>query len=171
VPTPDHQDYAASFTAIAAFQAGLAQLVGIIRSAAYCTVCRRRHTVHKVSNVLNKVALSVQVNMKADLREIYGAPTRAAAEAAIDVFAKKYEAKYDRAVVCLTKDRQCPAYILRLPSRALGSSSHVKPDRERVCDSSAPNRADQGISVGNHRQAHGVQAGHRGGENLATIAR
>jgi hypothetical protein len=26
--------------------------------------------------VLNKVALSVQVNMKADLREIYGAPTR-----------------------------------------------------------------------------------------------
>jgi hypothetical protein len=35
--------------------------------------------------VLNKVALSVQVNMKADLREICGAPTRAAAEAAIDV--------------------------------------------------------------------------------------
>jgi putative transposase len=32
--------------------------------------------------VLNKVALSVQVNMKADLREIYGAPTRAIAEAA-----------------------------------------------------------------------------------------
>jgi hypothetical protein len=29
--------------------------------------------------VLNKVALSVQVNMKSDLREIYGAPTRAAA--------------------------------------------------------------------------------------------
>jgi hypothetical protein len=34
--------------------------------------------------VLNKVALSVQINMKADLREIYGAPTRAAAEAAIE---------------------------------------------------------------------------------------
>ena len=48
--------------------------------------------VHKTTNVLNKVALSVQVNMKADLREIYGAPTRAAAEAAIDVFADKYGA-------------------------------------------------------------------------------
>ena len=30
--------------------------------------------------------------MKADLREIYGAPTRAIAEAAIDVFAEKYGA-------------------------------------------------------------------------------
>jgi transposase-like protein len=65
----------------------------------------QRCWVHKVANVLNKVAFSVQINMKADLREIYGAPTRAAAEAAIDVFAEKYGAKYDRAVACLTKDR------------------------------------------------------------------
>ncbi len=50
----------------------------------------QRCWVHKTANVLNKVALSVQVNMKTDLREIYGAPTRAAAEAAIDVFAGKY---------------------------------------------------------------------------------
>ena len=52
-----------------------------------CTLCRCRHKIHKTANVLNKVALSVQANMKTDLREIYGAPTRAAAEAAIDVFA------------------------------------------------------------------------------------
>ena len=66
----------------------------------------QRCWVHKTANVLNKVALSVQVNMKADLREIYGAPTRAAAEAAIDGFADKYGAKYDKAVACLTKDRE-----------------------------------------------------------------
>src|SRR6201987_419549 len=66
----------------------------------------QRCWVHKTANVLNKVALSVQINMKADLREIYGAPTRAAAEAAIDVFADKYSAKYDKAVACLTKDRE-----------------------------------------------------------------
>jgi hypothetical protein len=36
----------------------------------------QRCWVHKTANVLNKVALSVQINMKADLREIYGAPTR-----------------------------------------------------------------------------------------------
>jgi putative transposase len=35
----------------------------------------QRCWVHKTANVLNKVALSVQVNMKADLREIYGAST------------------------------------------------------------------------------------------------
>ena len=66
----------------------------------------QRCWVHKTANVLNKVALSVQLNMKADLREIYGAPTRAAAEVAIDVFADKYGAKYDKAVTCLTKDRE-----------------------------------------------------------------
>src|SRR3979409_1184851 len=66
----------------------------------------QRCWVHKIANVLNKVALSVQINMKADLREIYGAPTRAAAEAAIEVFADKYGARYDKAVACLTKDRE-----------------------------------------------------------------
>jgi putative transposase len=66
----------------------------------------QRCWVHKTANVLNKVALSVQVNMKADLREIYGAPTRVAAEMAIDVFTDKYGAKYGKAVACLTKDPQ-----------------------------------------------------------------
>src|SRR6478672_11966343 len=66
----------------------------------------QRCWVHKTANVLNKVALSVQVNMKADLREIYGASTRATAEVAIDVFAEKYGAKYDKAVVCLTQDQE-----------------------------------------------------------------
>jgi len=65
----------------------------------------QRCWVHKAANVLNKVALSVQVTMKADLREIHGAPTRAAADAAIGVFVEKYGAKYPKAVDCLTKDR------------------------------------------------------------------
>ena len=38
----------------------------------------QRCWVHKTANVLNKVALSVQINMKADLREIYGAATATA---------------------------------------------------------------------------------------------
>jgi len=71
----------------------------------------QRCWVHKTANVLNKVALSVQVNMKADLREIYGASTRAAAEAAIDVFADKYTARYEKAVACLTKDREALAFF------------------------------------------------------------
>jgi putative transposase len=60
---------------------------------------------HKVLNVLNKVPKSVQANMKADLREIRDAPDRATAEVAIAIFIDKYEAKYPKAVDCLTKDR------------------------------------------------------------------
>ena len=57
----------------------------------------QRCWVHKVANVLNKVPKSVQPAMKADLREIYSAPDRAAAEKAITVFAEKYGAKYAKA--------------------------------------------------------------------------
>src|SRR5579859_6935809 len=76
----------------------------------------QRCWVHKTANVLNKVALSVQVNMKIDLREIYGAPTRAAAEVVIDVFADKYNAKHDKAVACLTKDREALLAFFDFPA-------------------------------------------------------
>ena len=64
----------------------------------------QRCWVHKTMNVLDKVPLSVQANMKKDLHEVCWAPDRASAEAAIAVFAEKYRAKYGRAVACLTKD-------------------------------------------------------------------
>jgi putative transposase len=66
----------------------------------------QRCWVHKTANVLDKVPKSVQPAMKADLREIHGAPTSAAAEAALTVFVEKYGAKYPRAAACLTKDRE-----------------------------------------------------------------
>ena len=66
----------------------------------------QRCWVHKAANLLNKVPKSVQPAMKADLREIHGAPTRAAAEAALDVFVEKYGTKYARAAACLIKDRE-----------------------------------------------------------------
>ena len=65
----------------------------------------QRCWVHKTANVLNKVPKSMQATMKADLREIHGAPTRAAADVAIGVFVEKYGAKYAKAAECLTKDR------------------------------------------------------------------
>ena len=94
---------------------------------------RQRCWVHKTANVLNEVALSVQVNMKIDLREIYGAPTRAAAEAAIDVFADKYNAKHDKAVACLTKDREALLAFFDFPAEHW-DHLRVKSDRERVRD-------------------------------------
>jgi transposase-like protein len=69
------------------------------------TTRHQRCTVHKTANVLDKLPKSVQPAAKSDLREIWKAPDRATAEAAIANFAEKYGAKYDRAVNCLVKDR------------------------------------------------------------------
>src|SRR5215472_2392234 len=56
----------------------------------------QRCWVHKTVNVLDKVPLSVQATMNKDMREVYWAPNRASADAAIDVFAEKYRAKSAR---------------------------------------------------------------------------
>ena len=78
--------------------------------------------------MLNKVALSVQANMKTDLREIYGAPTRAAAEAAIDVFADK-----------------------DFPAEHWDHLRTSNPIEERIRDGASSNRANKGSPVGNAR--------------------
>jgi transposase-like protein len=70
------------------------------------TTRHQRCTVHKTANVLDKLPRSIQPAAKADLREIWTAPDRASAEAAMATFAEKYAAKYPKAVLCLTKDRQ-----------------------------------------------------------------
>jgi len=69
------------------------------------TTRHQRCTLHKTVNVLDKLPKSVQPAAKADLREVWTAPDRATAEAAIATFADKYAAKYEKAVACLVKDR------------------------------------------------------------------
>jgi len=66
----------------------------------------QRCWLHKSVNVLNKVPKSVQPGMKAALREIYLAPTRAQAEVAIDLFEEAYGARYPKAAACLRKDQR-----------------------------------------------------------------
>jgi transposase-like protein len=66
----------------------------------------QRCWVHKTSNVLNKLPRSVQPAAKQDLREIWTAPDRATAEAALATFAEKYAPKYGKAVACLIKDQE-----------------------------------------------------------------
>jgi transposase-like protein len=66
----------------------------------------QRCWVHKFGNVLNHFPKSMQPAVTADLREISPAETRAAARAAIETYKEKYAAKYERGVVCLTKDTE-----------------------------------------------------------------
>ena len=69
------------------------------------TTRHQRCTVHKTANILDKMPKSVQPAAKSDLREVWAAPDRATAEAAVATFAEKYGAKYEKAVTCLVKDR------------------------------------------------------------------
>jgi transposase-like protein len=77
----------------------------------------QRCWVHKTANVLNKLPKSVHPAAKADLREIWQAETRVDAEAAVTTFAAKYGAKYDRAVTCLTKDREALLAFFDFPAQ------------------------------------------------------
>ena len=80
------------------------------------TTRHQRCWVHKTVNVLDKLPKSVQPAAKQDLREIWQAPDRATAEAAISTFAEKYAAKYGKAVTCLTKDRDALLTFYDLPA-------------------------------------------------------
>jgi putative transposase len=68
-------------------------------------VREQRCWVHKTANVLNKLPKSIQSKAKTALQNIWMAETRRNAEAAFDHFVELYEAKYDKAVGCLKKDR------------------------------------------------------------------
>jgi transposase-like protein len=64
----------------------------------------QRCWVHKMVNVLNALPKSLQGKAKADLKEIWMAPTLALAEQAFKRFVSRYGAKYPQAVEKLTKD-------------------------------------------------------------------
>ena len=65
----------------------------------------QRCWVHKTANVLNKLPKSLHAKAKRALHNIWMAETRKAADNALDAFIATYGVKYEKAVECLTKDR------------------------------------------------------------------
>ena len=65
----------------------------------------QRCWVHKTANVLNKLPKSQQSKAKLGLQDIWMAETRKDATSAFDAFIEIYGVKFDKAVACLTKDR------------------------------------------------------------------
>ena len=65
----------------------------------------QRCWVHKTRNVLDKLPKGVQVRAKRNLQQIWMAETREEAGRAFQYFVAAYEAKYEKAVECLAKDR------------------------------------------------------------------
>src|ERR671917_1966333 len=66
----------------------------------------QRCWVHKTSNVLDELPRSVQPAAKRDLREIWQAPDRATAEAALATVAENYAAQCETAVAGPVQDRE-----------------------------------------------------------------
>lgn len=70
------------------------------------TTRTQRCWVHKTANVLNHFARGMQPEVKQRLHDIWMAATKERAERAFDHFVSVYQAKYPKAVECLTKDRE-----------------------------------------------------------------
>jgi transposase-like protein len=66
----------------------------------------QRCWVHKTANVLNKLPKSQQPKAKRALQEIWMAATKKEALAAFDAFVETWGVKYEKAIMCLTKDRE-----------------------------------------------------------------
>jgi len=66
----------------------------------------QRCWVHKTVNVLDKLPKRLQSEAKDKLHQIWMASTRKDAGDAFDLFVQTYEAKYPKAVECLSKDRE-----------------------------------------------------------------
>jgi transposase-like protein len=66
----------------------------------------QRCWVHKTANVLNKLPKSQQPKAKSALQEIWMAETKKDSLKAFDAFIETYGVKYEKAVECLTKDRE-----------------------------------------------------------------
>ena len=66
----------------------------------------QRCWAHKTANVLNYLPKAVQPKVKKALQEIWMAEDRTSAHKAFDHFVQTYQAKYQKAVACLEKDRE-----------------------------------------------------------------
>jgi transposase-like protein len=76
----------------------------------------QRCWVHKTANILNKLPKSQHAKAKRALQEIWMAETKRDAGLAFDAFVETYGVKYDKAVACLSKDRDALLTFYDLPA-------------------------------------------------------
>jgi len=67
---------------------------------------RQRCWVHKTANILDKLPKKVQPLAKTLIHEMYMSPTKESAMESYKKFAELFDAKYPKAVECLTKDEE-----------------------------------------------------------------
>ena len=118
----------------------------------------QRCWVHKTANVLNRLPKSLQTKAKRSLQDIWMAETRRAAEAALDAFIEILRRQVRQGRRVPDERPRGVVRLLRLPRRALETSTHDKPDREYVRHRSASNSPIEGLSLKQDRPRHDLQA-------------
>lgn len=83
---------------------------------AFPSTKHQRCWVHKAKNVLNCFPKQMAVSVKSDLNDIQHAATLSEAEAALELFTKKYKLKYEKGVKCLTKDSDAMLAFFDFPA-------------------------------------------------------
>lgn len=94
-----------------------------------CSLCRRRHKLHKIVNVLAAMRKCAHTAVKKALAEIWNAEDRTHALAAVKQFNELFGAKLSNAVANITDDldERPPSTTTR---RARDPSAHDEPDMD-----------------------------------------
>jgi putative transposase len=127
----------------------------------------QRCWVHKTANVLNKLPKSQQAKEKRGLEEIWMAETKKDALATFDAFVEIYDIKYEKAVECLTKDRDALLAFYDFPAehwKHLRTSNPVESTRDRP----PSDGAFEGVPIEQDRSRHDPQACSSCRETLAS---
>src|SRR5205807_5421936 len=87
---------------------------------------------------------------------------------AFDAFVEIYAIKYEKAVECLTKDREALLAFYDFPAEHWKHLRASKPRREHIRDRAPPDDTLQGVPIEQNCSRHSLQARSSGGETLAS---
>ena len=136
------------------------------------TTREQRCWVHKTANrSSNKLPKRLHTKAKRALQEIWMAETKKDAVAALEAFVETYGVKYDKAADCLTKDRDALLAFYDFPAEHWKHLTERRTPLKAPCDRPAPHRPIKRLPVEQDRARHGLQAGRRRPENLASHRR
>jgi len=93
----------------------------------YAVTREQRCWVHRTVNVLDKLPRSMHGKAKQALHDIYLAESRQAAEQSLDRFVALYQAKFPKAVECLSKDRESLLTFYDFPAEHWGHLRTTNP--------------------------------------------
>ena len=127
----------------------------------------QRDWFHKLGNVLDKLPKRLQAKAKRALHDILTAETREQAEEQLDTFVTAYEAKYPKAITCLTADRETLLTFFAFPAEHWIHLRTTNVIESPVRHGPIEATGHQGSRLPHQGAADGVQAARHGSASMA----